>query len=147
MQILDTNFLFWILVLKWTLEWFGERDLLAIYSCLSKSLFCNIIWSSTFSKQFQKSVRHISFVCVPRIWLIMLWSLNVWVHGLWTPNEGMYKSKKYEKLGWCGRQNMLRAYLKILGWELIYWHAVKEISSPGVRSPCLSGNFKMHPKI
>ena len=39
-------------------------------------------------------------------------------------------------LGQCGRQNMLRPYLKIWEWEWIFGHAVKAISSPGVRSPC-----------
>ena len=35
-----------------------------------------------------------------------------------------------------GRQNMLRPYLKIWDWDLIFGRAVKAISSPGVRSPC-----------
>ena len=35
------------------------------------------------------------------------------------------------------RQNMLWSYLKIWEWELIFGHAVKAISSPGVHSPCL----------
>ena len=38
-------------------------------------------------------------------------------------------------MGRCGRQNMLRPYLKI--WEWIFDRAVKAISSLGVRSPCL----------
>ena len=46
-----------------------------------------------------------------------------------------HESKKYEYLGWCVRQNMLRPYLKIWEWELIFGRAVKAISSPGVRSP------------
>ena len=43
------------------------------------------------------------------------------------------KSKKSENLGRCGRQNMLRPYLKIWEWGLIFGRAVKAISSPGVR--------------
>ena len=43
---------------------------------------------------------------------------------------------KSEILDRCGRQNMLRLYLKILDWDLIFGRAVKAISSPGVRSPC-----------
>ena len=31
---------------------------------------------------------------------------------------------------------MLRPYLKIWEWELIFGRAVKTISSPGVHSPC-----------
>ena len=49
-----------------------------------------------------------------------------------------HKSKKFEKLGRYGRQNMLRPYLKIWDWDLILGRAVKAISSRGVRSPCLS---------
>ena len=47
-------------------------------------------------------------------------------------------SKISEKLGWCGRQNMLRPYLKIWAWEWIFRCAVKAISSLGVRSPWYS---------
>ena len=36
-------------------------------------------------------------------------------HGLRTPNEG--KSKISEKLGRCGRQTVLRPYLKIWDWD------------------------------
>ena len=43
-----------------------------------------------------------------------------------------------EKLGRCGRQNMLWPYQKIWDWDLIFGRAVKAISSPGVRSPCLT---------
>ena len=46
-----------------------------------------------------------------------------------------HKSKKFEILGRCGWQNMLRLYLQIWDWDLIFGHAVKAISSPGVRSP------------
>ena len=45
------------------------------------------------------------------------------------------KSKKSENLDRCGRQNMLRPYLKIWDWDLIFGRAVKAISSPSVRSP------------
>ena len=46
-----------------------------------------------------------------------------------------HKSKISEKLGWCGRQNMLRPYLKSWEWEWIFGRAVKAIFSLGVRSP------------
>ena len=36
-----------------------------------------------------------------------------------------HESKKYEYLGWCGRQNMLRPYLNIWEWEWIFGRAVK----------------------
>ena len=48
-----------------------------------------------------------------------------------------HKSKISEKLGWCGRQNILRPYLKIWDWDWIFGRAMKAISSLGVRSPCL----------
>ena len=53
------------------------------------------------------------------------------------------KSKISDKFGRCGIQNMLRPYLKIWDWDLIFGRAVKAISSPGVRSLCLklSGDF------
>ena len=51
-----------------------------------------------------------------------------------TVTQWRHKSKKYENFGWCGRQNMLRPYLEIWEWELIFCHAVKSISSPGIRS-------------
>ena len=54
-------------------------------------------------------------------------------HGLRTPN----KSKISEKFGRCGRQNVLRPYLKIWDWDWTFGRAVKAISSLGVRSPCL----------
>ena len=54
-----------------------------------------------------------------------------------TDTQWRHRSKKSENLGRCGRQNMLRPYLKIWEWELIFGRAVKAISSPGVRSPCI----------
>ena len=54
-------------------------------------------------------------------------------HGLRTPNEGI--NQRNLKMGRCGRQNMLRPYLKIWDWDLIFDRAVKTISSLGVRSP------------
>ena len=57
----------------------------------------------------------------------------IFSHGLRTPIEGI-NQKKSENLGRCGRQNMLWP-LKNWEWELIFGHAVKVISSPGVRSP------------
>ena len=57
--------------------------------------------------------------------------------GTWTTDtQWRHKSKISEKLGRCGRQNMLPAYLKIWEWEWILGRAVKAISSLGVRSPC-----------
>ena len=45
------------------------------------------------------------------------------------------KLQNFEKLGRCGRQNMLWPYLRIWDWDLNFGRAVKAISSPGVRSP------------
>ena len=55
----------------------------------------------------------------------------------------MHKSKISEKLGQCGKQNMLRPYLKIWECELILGCAVKAISSPGVRSPWYHHNLAL----
>ena len=54
-----------------------------------------------------------------------------------TDTQIRHKSKISEKLGQCGRQNMLRPYLKILEWEWIFGRAVKDISSLGIRSQWL----------
>ena len=51
------------------------------------------------------------------------------------PMKALIK-KKSEILGRYGRQNMLRPFLKIWDWDLIFGRAVKAISSLGVRSPC-----------
>ena len=60
-----------------------------------------------------------------------------------TDTQWRHKSKKSENLGRCGRQNMLRSYLKIWEWELIFGRAVKAISSPGVRSPWYHHNLAL----
>ena len=49
--------------------------------------------------------------------------------------HGRHVSKKSEILGLCGRQNMLRLYLKIWDRDFIFGRAVKVISSLDVRSP------------
>ena len=54
-----------------------------------------------------------------------------------TDTQWRHKSKIFEKLGRCGRQNMLRPYLKIWDWDWIFGRAVKAISSLCVRSPCM----------
>ena len=56
-----------------------------------------------------------------------------------TDTQWRHKWKKYEILGRCGRQNMLRPYLKIWEWEWIFGCAVKAISSLGVCIPWYSG--------
>jgi len=52
-----------------------------------------------------------------------------------TDTQWRHKSKISEKMGRCGRQNMLPPYLKIWEWEWIFGRAVKAISSLDVRSP------------
>ena len=49
-----------------------------------------------------------------------------------TDTQWRHKSKISEKLGQCGRQNMLRVYLKIWDWDWIFGREVKAISSLGV---------------
>ena len=53
-----------------------------------------------------------------------------------------HKSKISERLGRCGRQNMVRPYLKIWDWDWILSRAVKAISSLSVRSPCFKLSWK-----
>ena len=52
-------------------------------------------------------------------------------------HQWRHKSKVSEKLGQCGRRNMLRPYLEIWEWDWILGRAVKDTSSLGVRSPWL----------
>ena len=58
------------------------------------------------------------------------------VYGLIQPIAGRnwIKWKIFEKLGRCGKQNMLWPYLKIWEWEWIFGHVVKAISSLDVHS-------------
>ena len=51
-----------------------------------------------------------------------------------TDTQWRHKSKISEKLGWCGRQNMLPPYLEIWDWDWIFGRAVNTISSVVVRS-------------
>ena len=60
---------------------------------------------------------------------------RVAMHARTTDTQWRHKSKISEKLGRCGRQNMLRPYLNIWEWEWIFGRAVKATFSPGVRSP------------
>ena len=55
-----------------------------------------------------------------------------------TDTQWRHKSKKLKNLDQCGRKNMLWLYLKIWEWDWIFGLAVKTISPPGVRSPCLA---------
>ena len=59
------------------------------------------------------------------------WYVNITT----TDTQWRHKSKISEKLGRCGRQNMLPPYLKIWDWDWIFGRAMKAISSLGVRSP------------
>ena len=54
-----------------------------------------------------------------------------------TDTQWRHKSEKSENLGRCGRQNMLRPYLKTWDLDWIFGRAVKASSSLGVRSLCL----------
>ena len=80
-----------------------------------------------------KELRYL-FICLSK--LLENWSFNFFriSHGLRTPNEGRNQRYLYENLGWCGRQNMFRSYLKIWEWEWIFGRAVKSIM---VRKICL----------
>ena len=62
-----------------------------------------------------------------------------------TDTQWRHKSKISEKLGRCGRQNMLRPYLNIWDWDWIFGRSVKAISSLGVRSPCYKRSHSSWP--
>ena len=62
-----------------------------------------------------------------------------------TDTQWRHESKISEKLGRCGRQNMLPQYLKIWDWDWIFGRAVKAISSLGVRSPCCNSSCRYSP--
>ena len=64
-----------------------------------------------------------------------------------TDTQWRHNSKKSEILGRCGRQNLLRSYLWIWDWDLIFGRAVMAISSPGVCSPCAKSNFRSYPGL
>ena len=55
-----------------------------------------------------------------------------------TDTQWRHKSKISEKLGRCGRQNMLPPYLKI--WDWIFGRAVKAVSPLDVRRPWFSSS-------
>ena len=67
-----------------------------------------------------------------------------WMSLRTTDIQWRHKSKISEKLGRCGRQNMLRPYLKIWDWDWIFGHAVKTFSSLGVLSPWMSRREPTH---
>ena len=117
---------------------FAKTFLLKYVACLD--FFCSCNLQSEFSKyllnllqnyrqicRFDKNLPHLSYLKLIRNGIRL-------EHGLRTPNEGI-NQRYLKKLGRCGRQNMLRPYLKIWEWEWIFVRAVKAISSPGVRSP------------
>jgi hypothetical protein len=56
------------------------------------------------------------------------------LHGLRTPNDSI---NQRNLKNWADEadKNILRPYLKIWDWDLIFGRAVKVISSLGVRSP------------
>ena len=89
------------------------------------------LWSRTF-----KPLQFHNKCCLPPLhgFGITLWCMD-WVGPRATDTQWRHKSKITEKLGRCGRQNMLPPYLKIWEWEWIFGHAVKAICSLGVRSP------------
>ena len=62
-----------------------------------------------------------------------------------TDTQWRHKSKISEKLGRCGRKNMLPPYLKIWDWDWIFGRAVKAFSSLGVRSPWLLSTWIILP--
>ena len=72
---------------------------------------------------------------ISRVHTIILGLNHTYFLSRTTDTEWRHKSKKSENLGRCGRQNILRSYLKFWDWELIFGRAMKAISSPGVRSP------------
>ena len=83
-------------------------------------------------KVFGKRINDWKLSCSPSVYTNSEFQLLTWFwtsiligskYGLRTPNEGTYKSKISEISGRCGRQNMLRPYLKYLKYlnlELVF---------------------------
>ena len=69
---------------------------------------------------------------------------QVYSHSRTTDTQLRHKSKLSEKLGQCGRQNMFRPYLKFGSRSEFFCHAVKAISSLGVRSVTAVVNLRFH---
>ena len=65
---------------------------------------------------------------------LFFYKLSKEVHARTTDTQWRHKSKISEKLGRCGRENMLWPYLNIWEWEWIFGNTVKAISSLGIRS-------------
>ena len=72
--------------------------------------FQNLVGTSVYGEHNLSPLVRIGFKWLPKL------GAMCHVHGLRTPNEGIL-SKISEKLGRCGRQNMLRLDLKIWEWE------------------------------
>ena len=92
---------------------------------ISKKIFktCQIMFPNDLNMQKKKQ----KFQETTLFWVLFVTTRT-------TDTQWRHKSEKSESLGQCGRQNIL----KIWDWDLIFGCAVKEISSPGVRSPCVS---------
>ena len=73
-------------------------------------------------------------------WTVWIWWRSGYSELRTADTQWRHKSKKSEKMGRCGRQNMLWLYLKIWEWEWIFGSAMQAISSLGVRSPCTGAN-------
>ena len=107
-------------------------------------LNCRLTLRSTLSFLPPRMIIHVvwgySWALVRKtLFLIFQKSNNQWLSTRTTDTQWRHKSKISEKLGRCGRQNMLPPYLKIWDWDWIFGRAVQAISSLGVRSPWLHG--------
>ena len=104
--------------------WATKKGNIKLNVLLALTRYCSFFFKSTdFIKNIQLYVKagfpHFNSAWKPRT----------------TNTQWKHKSKISEKLGWCGRQNMLRPYLKTWEWEWIFGRAVKAISALDVRSP------------
>ena len=74
------------------------------------------------NKRCQASSRTSAAICTSEsVWNLSFtfWIGKIYLQSRTTNTQWRHKSKISEKLGRCGRQNMLRPYLKIREWELI----------------------------
>ena len=121
--VIQNNLGFMVLILiyiPWSWPKFGSHNI-KLFQWLNVHWDHNISWHTyvhIFGNFVQSDIK----------W-IWMWLHTAWPDPRTTDTQWRHKSKISESLGRCGRQNMLRLYLKIWDWDLIFGRAVKAISS------------------
>jgi hypothetical protein len=98
----------------------------AVTNCALRAAVCSNIGAKIFCHFHCFFSTFISSPIFP--WMIC----NTYYVSRTTDTQRRHKSKKFENLGRCVRQNMLRPYLKIWDCDLVFGRAVRAISSSSV---------------